>query len=152
MRAADQIVLVYRDTIRDFLYNHFTIVWAIYILFLLGIAIGSYYLIFFKKSARQKELTFRSFLILNIIVAIFSLYEITAPSKISMWSLVQDGLISLIVLNVTYYANLKALNKHISLRIALFLLCFLSLATFIMYFILVEIIPINKPLGSGLFA
>jgi hypothetical protein len=135
MRVADQIVLAYRDTIRDYLYNHFTLVWAIYILFLIGIAIASYYLIFVKKSEHQKEITFRSILILNIIVAIFSLYEITAPSKISMWSLVQDGLISLIVLDAIYYASLKAVNKHISLRIALFLLCFLSLATFAMNFV-----------------
>jgi hypothetical protein len=90
--------------------------------------------------------------ILNIIVAIFSLYEITAPSRISMWLLVQDGLIALIFLDVIFYVSLKTMNRHMSLRIALFLLCFLSLTVFAMNFVLVEFIPINKPLGSGLLA
>ncbi len=152
MRVVDQIVLAYRDTIRDYLYNHFTLVWTIYILFLIGIAIASYYLIFVKKSPHQNKITLRSIVILNIIVAIFSLYEITAPSRISMWLLVQDGLIALIFLDVIFYVSLKTMNRHMSLRIALFLLCFLSLTVFAMNFVLVEFIPINKPLGSGLLA
>ncbi len=152
MRGVDQIILAYRDTFRDYLYGHWNIVWTIYILFLIGIAVASYYLIFFKKSEQQKEITLRSIIILNIIVAIFSLYELTAPSNISMWSLVQDGLISLISLDVIFYVSLKTINKHVSLRIVLFLVCFLSLATLTMNFVLVELIPINKPLGSGFLA
>ena len=152
MRVVDQIIVAYRDSFRDYLHGHWNIVWTIYILFLIGIAVVSYYLIFFKKSEHQIKSTLRSTVILNIIVAIFSLYELTAPSNISMWPLVQDGLIALIFLDVIFYVSLKTINKHMSLRIILFFLCFLSLATLTMNFVLVEIIPINKPLGSGLLA
>ncbi len=152
MRGVDQIVLAYRDSFRDYLYGHWNIVWTIYILFFIGIAVASYYLIFFRQSEHQIKVTLRSIVILNIIVAIFSLYELTAPSNISMWPLVQDGLIALIFLDIIFYASLKAINKHMSLRIVLFLLCFLSLVTITLDFVLVEIIPINKPLGSGLLA
>ena len=122
--------------------------------FIIGIAVASYYLIYFKKSEHEIKLTRRSIVILNIIiiVAIFSLYELTAPSNISMWPLVQDGLMALIFLDVIFYVSLKTMNKHMSPRIVLFLLCFLSLATLTMNFVLVEIIPINKPFGSGLLA
>jgi len=94
--VADQIIVAYRDSFGDYLHGHWNIVWTIYILFLIGIAVVSYYLIFFKKSEHQINLTLRSIVILNIIVAILSLYELTAPSNISMWPLVQDGLIALI--------------------------------------------------------
>ena len=152
MRGVDQIVLAYRDPFRDYLHGHWNIVWTIYILFLIGIAVASYYLIFFKKSEHEIKLIRRSIVILNIIVAIFSLYELTAPSNISTWPLVQDGLMALIFLDVIFYVSLKTMNKHMSPRIVLFLLCFLSLATLTMNFVLVEIIPINKPFGSGLLA
>jgi hypothetical protein len=152
MRRVDQIAVAYRDTFRDYLYGHWNVVWTIYILFLIGIVVASYYLIFFKKSEHQIKLTLRLIAILNIIVAISSLYELTAPSNISMWPLVQDGLIALIFLDVIFFVSLRTINKHMSLRIVLFLLCFISLATLTMNFVLVEIIPINKPLGSGLLA
>ena len=152
MRGVNQIIVSYRDTFRDYLHDHWNIVWAVYILCLIGIAIASYYLIFFKKSEHQKRLTLRSIVTLNVVVAIFSLYELTAPSNISMWPLVQDGLIALIFLDVIFYLSQKTINKHISLRIVLFVLCFLSLATLTLNFVLVEIVPINKPLGSGFLA
>jgi len=152
MRGVDQIIVAYRDTFRDYLHGHWNIVWTIYISFLIGIAVGSYYLIFIKKSEHQIKLTVRSIVILNIIVAIFSLYELSAPSNISMWSLVQDGLIALVFLDGIFYVSQKTINKHISIRIALFILCFLSLATLTMNFVLVEMIPINKPMGSGFLA
>ena len=152
MRVVDQIIVAYRDSFRGYLHGHWNIVWTIYILFLIGIAVVSYYLIFFRKSEHQIKLTLRSIVILNIIVAISSLHELTAPANISMWPLVQDGLIALIFLDVIFYVSLKTINKHMGLRIILFLLCFLSLATLTINFVLVEIIPINKPLGSGLLA
>ena len=152
MRGMDQIVVAYRDTIRDYLHGHWNIVWTIYILFLIGIAVVSYYLIFFKKSEHHIKLTWRSLVIFNIIVAIFSFYELTAPSNISMWPLVQDGLIATIFLDIIFYLSLTTINKHMSLRIFLFILCFFSLVTLALNFVLVEIIPINKPLGSGFLA
>lgn len=152
MRRVDEVVVAYRDIFRDYLYGHWNVVWTIYILFLIGIVVASYYLIIFKKSEHQIKLILRSIIILNIIVAITTLYELTAPSNISMCPLVQDGLIALIFLDIIFYVSLKTINKHMSLRIVLFLLCFISLATLTMHFVLVEIIPINKPLGSGLFA
>lgn len=152
MGGLNQMVVDYRDTVRDYLYGHWNIVWTIYIVFLIGIIAVSYYLIFLKKSEHQNKLTLRSIVILNIIVAIFSFYELSAPSNISMWTLVQDGLIALIFFDGIFYVSRKTINKHISLQIVLFILCFLSLATLTMNFVLVEIIPINKPLGSGFHA
>lgn len=152
MRGVDQIIVAYRDTFRDYLHGHWNIVWTVYILCLIGIVVASYYLIFFKKSEHQAKLTLRSIILINIIVTIFSLYELSAPSNISMWPLAQDGLIALIFLDVIFYLSLKTINKHIGFRIVLFILCFLSLASFTMKFVLVEVIPINKPLGSGFLA
>ena len=152
MRDIDELILSYRDPFREYLHSHFSLVWSIYILSLVVVGLTSYYLILFKKSERQKQITLCSIIVLNIVTAIVSIYEMTAPSKISMWDLVQDSAISLIVLNVIYYVGQKTLSKHFSFRIVLFLFCLLALIVYFADFVLVEIIPITKPIGSGFLA
>ena len=135
MTTINEYVLIYRDSFRDYLYGHVSF-WVIYVLCLVGIALTSYYLIFFKKSDRQKQLTVRSTIILNIAVAIVAAYEMTAPYKTSMWFLVQDALISLVILDLIIYLSEKFKNKNLFLRVVLFLFCFLGLIVFVTAFIL----------------
>ncbi len=152
MKNINEYILAYRDSFRDYLHSYFSLVWAIYIFFLVVVALVSYYLIYFKKSDRQKRLTFRSIILLNIAVVIVAAYEISAPSRTSMWILVQDALVSVLVLDLILYASEKLENKHLVLRIVLYVFCFLALTVFVADFVLVEIIPIIKPMGSGLRA
>jgi len=152
MRDIDELILSYRDPFREYLHSHFSVVWAIYIFSLVAIVLISYYLVFFNKSDRQKQITLRSIIILNIVVAIVSVYEILAPSRTSLWDLVRDGAIALMVVDLLYYLAQKTMNKHLSLCIVLFIFCLLAFAVFFAGFVLVEIIPIIKPMGSGLLA